>query len=104
MYATFIPTLISFIPVRRLVNYVGLNMYMYIPNSFGFVVAEGIGVACGGEEVACGTAVPISEGVVGFENNVFLLVKLLLMLAPCFLSVSLSTSSLSNTSHIVSRH
>ena len=54
--------------------------------------------------MACGTAVPISEGVVGFENNVFLLVKLLLILAPCFLSVSLSTSSLSNTSHIVSRH
>ena len=45
---------------------------MYIPNSFGFVVAEGVGVACGGEEVACGAAVPISEGVVGFKNNCLL--------------------------------
>ena len=62
----------SFIPVRGLVNYVGLNMYMYLLISFGFVVAEGVGVACGGEEVACGAAVPISEGVVGFENNIFL--------------------------------
>ena len=43
----------------------GLDMYIYIPNSFGFVVAEGVGVACGGEEVVCGAAVPISEGVVG---------------------------------------
>ena len=59
--------LTSFIPVRRLVYYVGLNMYVYIPNSFGFVVAEG-----GGEEGACGVAVPISEGVGGFLKKCLL--------------------------------
>ena len=60
-------------------------MYMYLLISFGFVVTEGVGVACGGEEVACGAAVPISEGIGVFKK----MSSYLILHSSCLLHVSL---------------